>query len=55
MLKETETEEKIVFCVTFFSLVEFRLEGGRAPWVPPGYAYGSKKGFRKNFVKFYFC
>ena len=39
MLKETETEETIVFFVTFLSLVAFQLEGGRAPWPPPGYAY----------------
>ena len=39
MLKETETEEAIVFLVTFLSLVAFQLEGGRAPCPPPGYAY----------------
>ena len=33
MLKETETEETIVFFVTFLSLVAFQL-GGRAP-LPP--------------------
>ena len=35
MLKETETEETIVFFVTFLSLVAFQL-GGRAPWAPSG-------------------
>ena len=39
-LKETETEETIVFFVTFLSLVEFQLGGGggggdRAPWATP--------------------
>ena len=38
MLKETETEETIVFFVTFLSLVAFQLGGGRPPG-PPGYAY----------------
>ena len=38
MLKETETEEAIVFCVTFLSLVAFPLEGAPAP-PPPGCAY----------------
>ena len=33
MLKETETEETLVFFVTFLSLVEFQL-GGRAPLAP---------------------
>ena len=28
MLKATETEEKIGFCVTFLSLVTFQLGGG---------------------------
>ena len=40
MLKETETEETIVFFVTFFSLVAFQLGGGAGPWAPFGYAYG---------------
>ena len=39
MQKETETQETIVFFVTFSSLVAFRLEGGSL--VPPGYTYGS--------------
>ena len=33
MLKESETEERIVFFVTFFSLVAFQFEG-RAFWAP---------------------
>ena len=33
MLKETETEETIVFFMTFLSLVEFQLGGG--PPAPP--------------------
>ena len=36
MLKETE--ETIVFFVTFLSLVAFQFEGARAPCLP-GYAY----------------
>ena len=40
MLKETETEETIVFSVIFLSLVEFRLGGDRPPGPPPGYAFG---------------
>ena len=40
MLKETETEETIVFFVTFLSLVAFQLGGGAGPPGPPsGYAY----------------
>ena len=31
MLKETETEETIVFFVTFLSLVAFQLGGGPGP------------------------
>ena len=38
MLKETKTEETIVFFVTFLSLVAFQLEGAGPPG-PPGYAY----------------
>ena len=35
MLTETETEETIVFFVTFLSLVAFQLgRGGQAPWAP---------------------
>ena len=37
MLKETATEETMVFVVTFLSLVAFQLEG--AGPLPPGYAY----------------
>ena len=33
MLKETETEERMVFFVTFLSLIAFQLgEGGAGPW-----------------------
>ena len=40
MLKETE--ETIVFFVTFLSLLAFRLGGGGAgPLAPPGYAYAN--------------
>ena len=46
MLKETETEETIVFFVTFLSLAAFQLgRGGPGPLPhpppppPPGYAY----------------
>ena len=36
MLKETKTEETIVFFVKFLSLVAFQLGGGgRAPWAHP--------------------
>ena len=38
MLKETKTEETIVFFVTFLSLVAFQLGG---PGFPPGYAYAN--------------
>ena len=42
LLKETESEETIVFFVTFLSLVAFQLGGGAGPPGPsPGYAYGS--------------
>ena len=39
MLKKTETEETVVFLVTFLSLVEFQLGGARVPWAPSGYPY----------------
>ena len=39
MLKETKTEDTIVFFVTFLSLVAFQL-GGTGPLAPPGYAHG---------------
>ena len=40
MLKKTETEETVVFFVTFLSLVAFQLGGGAGPQIPPsGYAY----------------
>ena len=35
MVKETETEETIVFFVTFLSLVAFRLGMSLAPAPPP--------------------
>ena len=38
MLKETKTEETIVFFVTFLSSGAFQLEGGGAG-PPSGYAY----------------
>ena len=45
MLKETETEETIVFFVTFLSLVAFQLgRRDRAP-APPGYAYWGENAF----------
>ena len=34
MPKETETEETIVFFVTFLSLVAFQLRGGGPPGLP---------------------
>ena len=40
MLKETKTEETIVFFVTFLSLVAFQLGGGAGTLGPLGYAYG---------------
>ena len=42
MLKETETEETIVFFVTFLSMVAFQL-GGPRPLGPPTpcYAYAT--------------
>ena len=42
MLKETETEDTIVFFATFLSLVAFQLGGGGAR-APPGYAYASSQ------------
>ena len=42
MLKETETEETIVFFVTLLSLVAFQLEGQGPLGLPSGYAYGFK-------------
>ena len=41
MLKETETEETIVFFVTFLSMVGFQLGGEAEPPDPPspGYVY----------------
>ena len=39
MLKKTETEETILFFVTFLSLVAFRLEGSGPTGPPSGYAY----------------
>ena len=44
MLKNTETEETMVFFVTFLSLVASQLGGGPGPLGPPsGYAYDSKR------------
>ena len=40
MPKEAETEETIVFFVTFLSLVAFQL-GGSGSLAPPGYAYAA--------------
>ena len=40
--KKIETEEIIVFFVTFLSLVAFQL-GGRTPGAPFGYAYVDSK------------
>ena len=40
MLKETETEETIVF-VTFLLLVAFQLGGEAGPRASLGYAYGT--------------
>ena len=46
MLKETETEETIVFFVTFLSLVAFQLGGGPPALLPPpGYAYVTQTSF----------
>ena len=39
MQKETETEETIVFFVTFLSLVTFQLGGPEPPGAPSSYAY----------------
>ena len=44
VLKETKTEETIVFFVTFLSLVAFQLGGGPGPFGSPGYAYGYQSG-----------
>ena len=50
MLKETE--ETIVFFVTFLSLVGFQLGGARAPF-PPGYAYAwALPGYVYALIKF---
>ena len=34
MLKETETENTIIFFVMFLSLIAFQFRGARAPWAP---------------------
>ena len=45
MRKETETEETIVFFVTFLSLIAFQLGVGAGPLPPPpGYTYVSRIG-----------
>ena len=41
--KKTETEETIVFFVTFLSLVAFQLGGDGPPEHPSGYAYVDTK------------
>ena len=50
LLKETETEETIVFFVTFFIIGSISIGGGggRAPGPPPGYAYGVLFGLPKK-------
>ena len=49
MLKETETEETIVFFVTFLSFVAFQL-GGPGSLAPlPGYAYDTIEA-EKNYA-----
>ena len=45
ILKETETEETILFFVTFLSLAEIQLGVGRAP-APPECAYGCAESER---------
>ena len=55
MLKETETEETIVFFVAFLSLAAIQ-SGGRVLWAPPfyplGYAYGfSKLKMTKSYLR----
>ena len=51
MLKETETEETIVFFVTFLSLVAFRLGGRGGPPGPPWLRlWGQTPSRRANFV-----
>ena len=56
ILKETKTEETIVFFVTFLSLVAFQL-GGSGPTGPPGYAYGGRGvcPHRRKIVKICKC
>ena len=44
MLKETKTEETIVFFVIFLSLVAFQLGGPGLPGTSSGYAYAPKRG-----------
>ena len=53
MIKEAETEETIVFFVTFLSLVAFQLGGGGlGPMGPPsGYAYGTDGTF-SNCIRY---
>ena len=49
LLKETETEETIVFFVTFFIIGSISIGGGAGPWPPPpGYAYGVLFGLPKK-------
>ena len=52
MLKETETEETIVFLVTFLSLVAFQLGGGPpAPLLAMPMASGTTEIIRKLFCR----
>ena len=57
MLKETETEETIVFFVTFLSLVAFQLgEGGSGPLATPMLAKflrGKDLSKRKSKLSYY--
>ena len=50
MLKETKTEETIVFFVTFLSLVAFQLGGPG----PPGYAYAGGRAPHLSLLKLLF-
>ena len=52
ILKETETEEKIVFFVTFLSLIGFQLEG---PWSPAPPATPMVEKAKKTLLNTYKC
>ena len=43
MPKETETEERVGFFVTFLLLVAFPFGDSPDPYFPPGYAYAVKQ------------